>query len=503
MRRLPLPISIRLALFYGLTLLLLLSGFAVFCYTSFHLALHRDFDRHLTHEQRELLPYVTTDAGTTDAGGPQFEGLEALTSVAYRTDGIYGTYVRLLTPSGEVRYQSPNFDEHAPLPVALPEAGGEASISRTWEGLPARTRYVPLRTGSDVGPAVGSADGRTDGGDPVGWLEVTGFEWSLHQELYRLRRTLIIGVVFSTLFALLGGWWLARRTLRPVAAMTEAARRMSTAEGRGALADRLPADFGPPDELTELAETFNSLLARLEASVARERRFTANAAHELLTPLATLRSEAEVALRRERDAPAYREALERLLFDVERMTATVRGLLELAHAERLVKRPEDRIDFSALVEARATRARPAAAAKGLHLAVRVEPGLTVAADGAPLVEIVDNLLQNAIKYTSEEGRVAVELEHGASSDLSGAVGEAVLRVRDTGVGFGPAEAEQLFDRFYRSDDAAVQAEPGSGLGLAVVRAIAEAYGGSVRAESAGPGQGATFEVRLPSLTNHA
>jgi signal transduction histidine kinase len=79
----------------------------------------------------------------------------------------------------------------------------------------------------------------------------------------------------------------------------------------------------------------------------------------------------------------------------------------------------------------------------------------------------------------------------------------VLRVRDTGIGFAPEEADHLFDRFYRSDDAAVQAETGSGLGLAVARAIAEAYGGSVRAESAGPGQGATFEVRLPFLTNHA
>ena len=498
MRRFPLPISVRLALFYGLTLLLLLSAFAVFCYTGFHLALHRDFDRHLTHEQRELLPFVVVD------GEVRFEGLEELTSVAYRTDGIYGTYVRLLTPEGEVRYRSPNFDEHAPLPVALPDAVDETSVSRAWEGLPARTRYVPLRTAGADG------EGRAGTEVLVGWLEVTGFEWSLHQELHRLRRTLTIGVVFSTLFALLGGWWLARRTLRPVAAMTEAARRMSEAEGRGAFADRLPADFGPPDELTELAETFNGLLARLEASVARERRFTANAAHELLTPLATLRSEAEVALRRERDAGAYREALGNLLLDVERMTATVRGLLELARAERLEKRPEDRIDLGALVAERAARLRPEAEAKGLTLDADVAPGITVTAEAAPLAEIVDNLLRNAVKYTPAGGRVTVELAHGAADGVADGsrgdaapAGEAVLRVRDTGIGFAPEEADHLFDRFYRSDDAAVQAETGSGLGLAVARAIAEAYGGSVRAESAGPGQGATFEVRLPFLTNHA
>jgi signal transduction histidine kinase len=288
--------------------------------------------------------------------------------------------------------------------------------------------------------------------------------------------------------------------------MTEAARRMSEAEGRGAFADRLPADFGPPDELTELAETFNGLLARLEASVARERRFTANAAHELLTPLATLRSEAEVALRRERDAPTYREALQRLLLDVERMTATVRGLLELARAERLEKRTGDRLDLASLVSERVARLRPEAKAKGLTLDADVAPGTTVTAEAAPLAEIVDNLLWNAVKYTPPGGHVTVELAHGASGGAPGSAGmsgEAVLRVRDTGIGFAPEEADHLFDRFYRSDDAAVQAEPGSGLGLAVARAIAEAYGGSVRAESAGPGQGATFEVRLPCLTDHA
>ena len=271
---------------------------------------------------------------------------------------------------------------------------------------------------------------------------------------------------------------------------------MSEAEGRHALSARLPADFGPPDELTELAETFNGLLARLEASVARERRFTANAAHELLTPLATLRSEAEVALRRERDAGAYREALGNLLLDVERMTATVHGLLHLARAERLEKHAGDRLDFSALVAERAARARPAAEARSLRLDVNLDPGVTVSAEAAPMAEIIDNLLQNALKYTPAGGRVEVTLEHvPPMPDETSPY--ALLRVRDTGVGFPPGQAGLLFDRFYRSDDAAVQAQSGSGLGLAVAQAIAEAYGGSIRAMSPGLEQGATFEVRLP------
>ncbi len=467
MLRRPLPISLRLTLWYGLTLLLLLSAFAVFCYTGFHLALHRDFDRHLTHEQRELLPFVTVDEN-----GPRFEELGELTSVAYRSEGVYGTYVRLLTPDGEVRYQSPNFDGYPPLPVALPAEAVETSESITWNGLPARTRYVPLRTSGADTPL-------------LGWLELTGFEWSLHQELHRLRFTLILGVLLSVAFALGAGWWLARRTLRPVSTMTEAAGRMGARD----LSARLPADFGTRDELTELAETFNGLLDRLERSVERERRFTANAAHELLTPLATLRSEAEVALRRERAAPDYRDALGRLLLDVERMTATVQGLLQLARADALSKRPEDRLDLSALVEDRVGRARTHAAGRGVALHADVAPGIVISAQAPPLAEVVDNLLSNAVKYTPTGGRIDLRLDHGDRA--------ALLTVSDTGAGFSGVEADRLFDRFYRSDDAAVQAEPGSGLGLSIVRAIVEGYGGHIEARSEGPGRGGLFVVRLP------
>ncbi len=463
--RLPLPISLRLTLWYGLTLLLLLSAFAVFCYSGFHVALHRDFDRHLTHEQRELLPFVTADGD-----GPRFEELDELTSVAYRSEGVYGTYVRLLTAEGEVRYRSPNFEAYPPLPVRLPPRAEETSASVLWDGLPARTRTVPL----------------ADGGVLLGWLELTGFEWSLHQELHRLGWLLTLGVLLGVGLALGAGWWLARRTLRPVSTMTEAAGRM----GARNLSARLPADFGPRDELTELAETFNGLLHRLEGSVERERRFTANAAHELLTPLATLRSEAEVALRRERDPEAYRDALRRLLLDVERMTATVRGLLQLARADTLAKNAADRLDLSALVEDRLARVRPQAEAHGLALHAEIAPGVALSAQASPLAEVVDNLLSNAVKYTPPGGRIDLRLAHGD--------GAARLTVRDTGAGFA-GNADRLFDRFYRSDDAAVQARPGSGLGLAIVRAIVEGYGGEVDAQSDGLGHGATFEVRLPCL----
>ncbi len=472
MRR-PLSISVRLALWFGLALLLLLSAFGTVVYASFHALLHRDFDRHLQHEEHELMPYVEVDPD-----GPAFASLEGLRSVAYSTDGVFGTYVRLLGPDGDVRYQSPNFEGHDALLVVVPDAPETASESRTWQGEPARTRTVPL-----VG-----AGGRLDG-----WLEVTGFEWSLHQGLHQLAGSLALGVLVCVALALAGGLWLARRALRPVGALRTAADRMSTVD----LSARLPTEFGVRDELTELAETFNGWLARLESSVARERasvererRFSADAAHELLTPLAALRSEAEVALRRDRSPDGYREALSGVVAEAERLGETVQGLLRLARAERLVRGPGERADLATVVTSRADAYRATADAKGVSLTTSLpdEPVWTSAAEGS-LVEVVDNLVQNAVKYTPEGGRVEIAVRRGN--------GGPVLTVTDTGVGMAPAVTERAFERFYRSDDPVVQAETGSGLGLAVVRAVVEAYGGEVSAASDGPSAGSRFTVTLP------
>ena len=268
-----LPISARLALWYALTLLLLLSAFAVFCYAGFHAAAHRSFDRHLAHEMGAVRPLVRVGPdGALDASA-----LASEASVATRLEGPNGTYVRVLSPRGAVVYQSRNFGGTPPLGV---DVEGERAFSRDWAGGPVRTLVGPLRT----------ARGAT-----AGYVEVTGYEWGRHRELRELGWTLVAGVLLSALVALGVGWWLARRALQPVAVLTEAADRMATSPS--AMGRRLPADFETRDELTALAETFNRLLGRLEASVERERRFTSNAAHELMTPIATLRSEAEVALR--------------------------------------------------------------------------------------------------------------------------------------------------------------------------------------------------------------
>lgn len=459
-----LRISTRLTIWFGVGLVALLSLFSVFSYLYFHQSLHRDFDRHLTHEKMQLLPYVEMQDGL-----PAFESLDALNSVAYQTDGVYGTYVRLLSPGGQVRYRSPNFADHASLPVSLPDEPEETTVSREWEGDPVRTTLRPLVEDGQLG----------------GWLEVSGFEWSLHQELGLLRRTLIGGILLSMLLAVGGGYILARRALRPVSTMTSAANAIRATD----LGARLPTQFGVEDELTELAETFNRMIARLQASFDRERRFTDNAAHELLTPLTTMHNTIEIALRRERDAANYQETLRTTLLDVEEMTDTVQGLLQLARLDRHTELPRETISLSELVERHAQRFADRADRQEIEMQLDLDGKACTRASTRHLGEVVANLIDNAVKYTPRGGRVEVRTRH---------LGDRVeLSVRDTGVGFEPSEAERLFDRFYRSDDPSVQAHGGSGLGLAIIKAITETYGGTVRAHSPGPGEGSTFTVSLP------
>jgi len=468
-RLLSLPISARLALWYALTLLLLLSGFAVFCYIGFHAAAHRSFDRHLDHELEAVEPLLRVGESGMDASA-----LDGAGSVATRLDGPNGTFVRVLTPAGDVEYRSANAEGMPPLSVVLPDGDKVLRLSREWAGEPVRSLVSPLRAAS---------------GAVVGYVEVSGVEWSRHQELRDLGEMLALGVALSVLFALGAGWWLARRALRPVAVLTDAAGRLA---GDGArLGGRLPSDFETKDELTDLAETFNGLLGRLEASVERERRFTSNAAHELLTPLATLRSEAEVALRRERKPEAYRETLGRVVEDVAEMTGTVQGLLLLARAESLARPGDERLDLGELVSRRTERLRTEAEAKEIVLSIDVAEGVRVNAEVAPLAQVVDNLVGNAVKYTQPGGQVSVRLSHAG--------GSARLEVQDTGPGFDDSTCDRLFDRFFRADTPEVQAETGSGLGLAIVRAIVEGYGGKVGCTSDGPGTGATFWAELPCL----
>jgi heavy metal sensor kinase len=290
------------------------------------------------------------------------------------------------------------------------------------------------------------------------------------------------GALVFLLLAVAGGVFLSRQALRPVAASIRAARRLDPES----LWERLPLT-GASDELDELAATINDLLDRLAAYHAQVIRFTADASHELRSPLAAMRAAVEIALQKPRESEDYRSVLATLGEQCERLTALVNGLLLLARAdagEVVIER--EAVDLSALACDVAEMFDPLAEERGIRLATEPSGPVTVAGDPSRLRQLVTNLLDNAIRFTERGGRVTLRVDRVAD--------RAILRVTDTGVGVSAEHLPHIFERFYQVD--AARRSGGCGLGLSICRWIAQAHGGTIEARSGEPG-GAEFTVVLP------
>jgi two-component system, OmpR family, sensor kinase len=277
---------------------------------------------------------------------------------------------------------------------------------------------------------------------------------------------------------------LARRTLRPIDQIVTKATRI----GEGSLAERLPHP-GTRDEIGRLVETLNSMLSRLERSFEVERRFTADASHELRSPISRLRAELEVTLRRPRAAAEYEETLRSCLDEVERVQALIEELLELARIDthEEPERPAP-VTVAEIVEAAVAAVRPLAERRSVIIAEACPPDVRVsAAPGAAKVALA-NVLDNAIKFSPKGGDVHIAIEV--------ALNEVCIAVSDAGPGIPSEDVERLFERFYRGKTSRAGDVPGFGLGLAISRALVERQGGRISVEAAGP-SGATFTVHLP------
>jgi heavy metal sensor kinase len=285
------------------------------------------------------------------------------------------------------------------------------------------------------------------------------------------------------LIAAAGGYVLAGRALAPVAAITDLAARVGAKD----LHARLGLDL-PDDELGRLARTFDAMLARIEEAFARQRHFTADAAHELRTPLSLMRTQVDVALARRRSAAEYREALQGLDGDLQRMTGLVGTLLTLARADtgRLVA-DRSAFNLAETVTLILEQYAPVAEEAGITLESDVDP-CPVAADEDLLVQVLVNLIDNALAHTPSSGTVTV----GCRSTHV----EVRLWVNDTGRGIPPDDQLRVFDRFYRVDSGRARLNGGTGLGLAIFKAIVEAHGGTITLTSQ-TGQGTRIEVALP------
>jgi heavy metal sensor kinase len=283
------------------------------------------------------------------------------------------------------------------------------------------------------------------------------------------------------------GSWLVRGSLRPIAQITRTARQFSgTRSG-----DPIPTT-GSGDELDELAQTVNEMMARIHRSVARMQRFSANAAHELRTPLNALRSRLEVTLEQDRSLEEYRKILAETAAEVEGLSESVQAMMKLAQSEAGL-REEDRVTVAVdgLLREVCEFFEPLASEQGLSLVLGELESAAVSGEPAWLRQCFANLVDNAIRYTPEDGTITVE----CTSEQGGQA--VAVRVRDTGSGIPESELTRIFEPYHRVRIDAVAKGRGAGIGLALVREIARAHGGEVSVESALE-KGSVFTVRLPA-----
>ena len=325
-----------------------------------------------------------------------------------------------------------------------------------------------------------------DGGT-VGLLEVGQSDDEVADTLLTLLLVMAVAYPVTLAVAGLGGALLAGRVLEPVDRITGLARRISADD----LGQRLDLEL-PNDEIGRLARTFDEMIGRLDEAFQRQLQFTADASHELRTPMTAVKGQVEVALQRERSPAEYREVLEKVNDEVDRLIGLTNSLLTLARADAGgIPLVLEAVDVQTLISGIVEQMQPAAAAKDVVIDVEPGPTATILVDEDLVLQLLLNLIDNAVKYTLGGGRIT------AGWDTSGDHGE--LWVRDTGIGIPPEHLPRVMGRFYRGDDARSRSEGGVGLGLSICHWIAQAHGGSLRAESV-PGQGSTLTVVLPIAT---
>ena len=305
------------------------------------------------------------------------------------------------------------------------------------------------------------------------------------QTLVLFRRYLAFFAPLILLAASGLGYWVSERALSPVDALTRSARAI----GGTNLSSRLE-QLNTGDELQRLSDTLNEMLGRIEAAFLRVTQFTADASHELRTPISLMRTESEIALRKSRSEVEYRDALSHILVEAERTTTLIEKLLSLARADSgtaaLEIRPFDLRETALKV---ANEWRTVADSKTLCFTEGITPDeVPIEGDETVLHQLLNILLDNAVKYTPAPGKIDLSLDQTDKA--------AVLTVADSGIGIADEDQPKIFERFYRADKARSREMGGVGLGLAIAFWIVEQHHGSIEVQSSS-GEGSTFVVKLP------
>jgi heavy metal sensor kinase len=445
------PIRIRLAAILCTTLLALTAILELGAYSSVRLAIDSIADRELATRLAGIVDHVSRHLGRYSW---QQMDAELKARPAFQAD-----YLTIRSESGETVYQGAAI-------AGIQTASGITTVDAGHRALRVlRARRLIHNLPYDL------------------WL-ATDMRMA-SDILNRLWFLMLLSLPLLLALSALAAYWVSGRALRPIQQMVAAARSIDSRR----LSQRVDVPT-TGDEVQQLAETFNGMLDRIELGFLRMREFTADASHELRTPIAVVRTAAEVGLLRRNATPEfYRETLERILRESERNTALLANLLELSRMDSGVDAGERLpLDLHCSLAEACDRIAPLAMTRGVEL--RCLPAASPAeiiADRDQLRRLWLILLDNAIKFTASGGSVTAGVRRGA------------VEVADTGTGIAPEHQDRIFERFYRADKARSRSLGGAGLGLAIANEIVRRHGAEIRVRSR-LGSGSVFTVTFPAAS---
>lgn len=455
-----LPIRLRLTLWYLSTICITFLVAALVIYVGFRTSVQRNADRELDLRLAGLQVFLQQAAS---AHPPLALSREFEQHAGVR---LNGDPFQVMDAGGEWIYRPPSM-LRLDLRGTKPATNGARTFS-TIERNGSRFRILTATIAA---------------GGTLYSVQLASNVTPIYNLLHRFLWIAIASIPIILLFAGIGGYWLSRRAMQPVYEITKAARSITERN----LSDRLVVPK-PRDELRQLSETLNDMLARLERAFGRITQFTADASHELRTPVAMIRTTAEHILQRERTVPEYQQMVGQILVESETTTDLIANLLVLARAdERPGEGPREPVDLREVVAALAARFRVIANRSQLNFDVSLaDRPMVTTGSRHELHNLVMVILDNAMKYTPPGGVVSLQLGSEGS--------DALLAIQDSGIGISEQDLPHIFERFYRADKARSPGD-GTGLGLSIARSIADAHGAKITVSSV-LGHGSTFCVRF-------